>query len=169
MLQGRLSSGPGTQLSPGSSSAYSQSPSSYSNHNPESTSIIDDSYEPNQSFSSPVSAEVTSDNNGMSHSEGTEAESGTSADFKITQALRRLEVQLSLNEDNFEEIAPFRNEHEATHDSIAQNHQAVICKQEESAALSGPDDQGLLYDGYNGEQGNIKNLSCWECIHALNQ
>ncbi|KAK2384144.1 calmodulin-binding transcription activator [Trifolium repens] len=152
--EGRLSSGPGTQLSPGSSSAYSQSPSSYSNHNPGSTSIIDDSYEPNQSFSSPVSAEVTSDNNGMSHSEGTEAESGTSADFKITQALRRLEVQLSLNEDNFEEIAPFRNEHEATHDSIAQNHQAVICKQEESAALSGPDDQGLLYDGYNGGQGD---------------
>ncbi|XP_004504404.1 calmodulin-binding transcription activator 4 isoform X1 [Cicer arietinum] len=156
--EGRLSSGPGTQLSPGSSSAFSQSPSSYSNQNPGSTSIVDDSYERNQSFSSPGSAEVTSDifilNNGMAHLEGADAESGTSTELKITQALRRLEVQLSLNEDNFEEIAPFSNEDEATRDSKPQNHQGVICKQEKSEALSGPDDQGQFCDGYNARQGD---------------
>lgn len=151
--EGRFSSGPGTQLSPGSS-AYSPSPSSYSTQNPGSTSIVYDAYEPNQSFSSPGSAEVTSYNNGMSYSEGAEAESETSADFKVTQALRRLEVQLSLNEDNIEEIAPFYNEHEVTRDSKTQNHQGMMCKQEESAALSGPDNQGLFYDGYNGRQGD---------------
>lgn len=151
--EGRLSSGPGTQLSPGSS-AYSPSPSSYSTQNPGSTSVVYDAYEPNQSFSSPGSAEVTSYNNGMTYSEGAEAESETSADFKVTQALRRLEVQLSLNEDNIEEIAPFYNEHEATGDSKPQNHQGMMCKQEESTALSGPDNQGLFYDGYNGRQGD---------------
>lgn len=122
--------------------------------------MIDDSFGPNQSFSSPVSAEVTSDisfaNNGMGHSDGTDAESGTSTEFKITQALRRLEEQLSLNEDNLEEIAPFCNERETTHDLKPQHLQGGICKQEKSAALSGPDDQRLLYDLYNnGRQGNI--------------
>lgn len=99
-------------------------------------------------------------NNGMAHLEGADAESGTSTELKITQALRRLEVQLSLNEDNFEEIAPFSNEDEATRDSKPQNHQGVICKQEKSEALSGPDDQGQFCDGYNARQGNIKKLNC---------
>jgi len=94
----------------------------------------------------------------MSYSEGAEAESETSADFKVTQALRRLEVQLSLNEDNIEEIAPVYNENEAARDSKPQNYQGMMCKQEESAALSGPDNQELFYDGYNGKQGNIKKL-----------
>ncbi|CAL5214048.1 unnamed protein product [Lathyrus oleraceus] len=156
--EGRVSSGPGTQLSPGSSSAFSQSPRSYNTQNRGSMSIVDDSCGPNQSFSSPGSAEVTSDifilNNGMGHSEGAEAESGTSTELKITQALRRLEEQLSLNDESFEEIAPFYKENEATHDLKSQNHQGVIYKQEESAALSGPDSQGLLYDGYNGRQGD---------------
>lgn len=156
MLQGRLSSGPGTQLSPGSSSAFSQSPRSFNTQN-RGSMFVDDSYGPNQSFSSPGSAEVTSDifilNNGMGHSEGTEAESGTSTELKVTQALRRLEEQLSLNDESFEEIVPSYNENEATHDSKPQNHQGVIYKQEESASLSGPNSQGLLYDRYNGRQG----------------
>ncbi|KAJ1407339.1 P-loop containing nucleoside triphosphate hydrolase [Sesbania bispinosa] len=156
--EGKPSPGPGAQLSPNSSSAFSPSPSSYSTQNPGSTSILDDSYEPNQSFSSPGSAEVSSDifivNNGMGHLDGTDAESGTSAELEITQALRRLEEQLSLNEENFEEIAPFYNEHETARDSNPQHHQGVIGKQEKSAAFSGPDDQGLFYNGYNGRQGD---------------
>ena len=96
----------------------------------------------------------------MGHSEGTEAESGTSTEVEITQAFRRLEEQLSLNDESFEEIVPFYKENEATHDSKLQNQQGVIYNQEESVSLSGPDSQGLLYDGYNGRQGNIKNLSC---------
>lgn len=164
-------------MSPGSSSAFGQSPSSYSPQNPGSTSIIDDSYEPSQSFSSPGSAEVTSDifivDNGVGHLDGTDAESGTSTKLEITQALRRLEEQLSLNEDILEEITPFCNEHETAHDSNPQHHQGVICKQEKSAALSEPDDQGLFYDGYNGKQGNVDKLellrmyTCFKSVKYL--
>ncbi|QCD83556.1 GA-binding protein transcription factor [Vigna unguiculata] len=154
--EGRLSSGAGAQLSPSSSSAFSQSPSPYSNQNPGSTSILVDSYEPNQSFSSPGTTEVTSDifilNNKMDHMDGTDAESGTSSELEVTQALRRLEVQLSLNEDSFEDIAPFCNKHEIAHDSNPLDNQRVISNKEQSAAFSGPDDQGLFYDEYNGRQ-----------------
>ncbi|XP_027919739.1 calmodulin-binding transcription activator 4 isoform X2 [Vigna unguiculata] len=164
--EGRLSSGAGAQLSPSSSSAFSQSPSPYSNQNPGSTSILVDSYEPNQSFSSPGTTEVTSDifilNNKMDHMDGTDAESGTSSELEVTQALRRLEVQLSLNEDSFEDIAPFCNKHEIAHDSNPLDNQRVISNKEQSAAFSGPDDQGLFYDEYNGRQGDGG-----ECYHEL--
>ncbi|CAJ1938826.1 unnamed protein product [Sphenostylis stenocarpa] len=152
--EGKLSSGAGAQLSPSSSSAFSQSPSPYSNQNPGSTSILGDSNEPNQSFSSPGSTEVTSDvfvlNNKMDHMDGTDAESGTSSEFEVSQALRRLEIQLSLNEDSFEDIAPFCNKQETTTtiDSNPQHNQRVINNQEQSAAFSEPDDQGLFYDEY---------------------
>ncbi|XP_019460388.1 PREDICTED: calmodulin-binding transcription activator 4 isoform X1 [Lupinus angustifolius] len=143
--EGKSSSGSGTQSSPGSSSAFTPSPSSYSTYNPGSTSIHGDSYEPNQSFSSPLSVEVTSDiytgNNGLGQLDGTYAESGTSTELNVSQALRRLEEQLSLNEDNIKDI-PFYGEHETTLDSYPEQNQGVVCKQE------------LFYDGYNGQQGD---------------
>ncbi|KAJ1420670.1 Calmodulin-binding transcription activator 4 [Sesbania bispinosa] len=123
---------------------FSQSPSSYSTQNPGSTSILDDSYEPNQSFSCPGSAEMQNQ--------------APQLNLRFTQALRRLEEQLSLNEENFEEIAPFYNEHETARDSNPQHHQGVIDKQEKSVAFSGPDDQGLFYNGYIGRQGNVNIL-----------
>ncbi|KAK7359362.1 hypothetical protein VNO77_01319 [Canavalia gladiata] len=163
--EGRLGSGAGAQLSPGSSSAFSQSPSSYYTPNPGSPSTRGDSYEP-RSYSSPGSAEVTSDifnlSNEMGHLDGTDAESGTSTELKVTQALRRLEEQLSLNEANFEEIAPFDNKHGIAHDSNPQHNEGVMSKQEQSAAFSVPDDQGLFYDVYNGRQGDSG-----ECYHEL--
>lgn len=140
----------------------SQSPSLYSSQNRVSTSILDDSYEPNQSSFSPGSAEVTSDifvvNNEVGHLDGTDAESGTSTDLQIT--LRRLEQQLSLNDDKFEEISSFGNQHETADDSSPQHHQ------EKSANLSGPDGQGLFYNGYNGRQGN-KNGTCFKLVKYL--
>lgn len=83
-LQGKPNSEPVAQLSSDSSPVFSQNHSSYTAHNPGTTSIFGDSCEPNQNFSSPGSLEVTSD----------------------AQALRQLEEQLSLNEDSFNEIAP---------------------------------------------------------------
>ncbi|XP_027340146.1 calmodulin-binding transcription activator 4 isoform X2 [Abrus precatorius] len=161
--EGRNSSGAGAQLSPGSSSVFSQSPSPYSTQNPGSMSMLGDSYEPYQSFSSPGSAEVTSDafilNNGMGHLDGTDAESGTSTELEVTQALRRLEEQLSLNKDKFEDIAAFSNKHETAHDSDPQQNPGVISKQEQSASFSRPDDQGMFYNGRQGDGG--------ECYHEL--
>ena len=46
-----------------------------------------------------------------------DTKSGTSSELEVTQALCRLEVQLSLNEDNFEDIVSFDSKHETVHDS----------------------------------------------------
>lgn len=131
MLQGTSNSGPATQLSPVSSSMFSQSRNSYTAQNPGTTSIFGDSCEPTQNFSSPGSLEVTSDiyitDNGMDHLD--------------KKALRQLEEQLSLNEDSFKEISPFCSEREI------------------SAAFSGPDDHEQPYDGYNGIKGNLDKLT----------
>lgn len=91
--------------------------------------------------------------------DGTDAESGTSSELEVTQALRRLEVQLSLNEDSFEDIAPFCNKQEAAHDPNLLHNQTVISNQDQSAAFSGSDDQGLFYDEYKGRQGKT-NFIC---------
>ncbi|XP_027337996.1 calmodulin-binding transcription activator 4-like isoform X6 [Abrus precatorius] len=72
---------PVTQLLPGSSPVFSQSHSSHTTHNRGTTSMFDDSYEPNQNFSSLGSVEVTSSD---------------------TQALRQLEENLSLNEEIYD-------------------------------------------------------------------
>lgn len=151
MLQGKSSSGPVMELSPGSSSLFSQSHSSDTTQKPGTTSMIVDSCEPNQNFSSPGSIEVSSDifitNNGMDRLDGTDA-----------QTLRQLEEQLSLNEDSFKEISPFDDQNEISHDLSLHQDQRVIYKQDQSAAFSGPDEHGPPYDGYKGIQGNLNKL-----------
>ena len=72
-----------------------------------------------------------------------------------------------MNEDNFEDIVSFGSKHETTHDSNPQHDQRVISNQEQSAAFSGPDDQGLFYDGYNGRQGKLNKLDLLR-THGLN-
>ncbi|OIV98470.1 hypothetical protein TanjilG_16797 [Lupinus angustifolius] len=141
----KSSSGPVMQLTTGSSPVFRQSQSSYTSQNLGRTSMIVDSCEPNQNFSSPGSVEVSSDvfirSNGMDNLGGTDA-----------QALRQLEKQLSLNENRFGEISPFYSEHEIAHDLNPQQVQGMIYKQDQSTAFSGPDDREQPYDGYNGKQ-----------------
>ncbi|KAI4343405.1 hypothetical protein L6164_010757 [Bauhinia variegata] len=155
----KLSSGPGTQLSPRPSSAFSQSPSSYTAQNPGSTSVFGDSYEqPYQSFSSPGSVEVTSDiaikNNEMDQLDGTDAESGFPKEIEVTQALRLLEEQLSLNEDRFKNIASVSSEHENPYDSNPRQNEREFCEQDKSMVCNGPDDHGQSCDGYTGGHGD---------------
>lgn len=132
ILQGTSNYGPATQLSQGSPSVFSQNNNSFTTQNPGTTSIFDDSYEPNQTFSSPGSLEITSDicitNNGMDQLDKTNA-----------QVFRQLEEQLSLNDECFNEISTFYREHENPY--------------ELSAAFFGPDDHEQPYDGYNGKKG----------------
>ncbi|KAK4265058.1 hypothetical protein QN277_026160 [Acacia crassicarpa] len=150
---GRSNSGPGTQQSPGPSSTFSQSPSSYTTQKLGSTSMFGDSCEPNQSFSSPRSVEFASDivikNNGMDHLDGTEAESGNST----AEALRRLEEQLSLNEDSFKEIDSFSGEQENAHDSSPQQNTVAISNQPDvNATWPALSDHGQSYDGRSARQ-----------------
>ncbi|KAK8579534.1 hypothetical protein V6N13_142731 [Hibiscus sabdariffa] len=91
-----------TMLSPLSSSAFSPSPNSYASQNPRSNSLANDVREPYQNLSSPGSAEVSSDivtkNNGLDNT----VEYTSPADFQVVHALKRLEEQLSLNEDSID-------------------------------------------------------------------
>lgn len=124
--------------------------------------MFGDSYEPNQSFSSPGSLEFTSDvaikNNGIDHLEGTEAESGSSTEHEVTQALRRLEEQLSLNEDSFKEIDFFSGEQQTTHDSSPQENTMAINNQDVSTTWPAPRDHGQYCDGQSASQGYIEKL-----------
>lgn len=75
--------------------------------------------------------------------------SGSLEDTSEAQALRQLEEQLSLNDDGFNEIAL---------DLVSGQDQRVVYKQDNSVALSGPNDPGQPCDGYNGRQGNLDKL-----------
>lgn len=112
ITDGRLSSGSNSENSPGPSSTFSQSPSTYTRQtqNPGSASLID-FHEPYQNQCSPGSIEVSSDaamGKGVDFfngSDGTGSLRMSSGD-EVSQALRRLELQLSLDDDSLKEYAP---------------------------------------------------------------
>ncbi|XP_030459800.1 calmodulin-binding transcription activator 4 isoform X1 [Syzygium oleosum] len=108
ITEGKHSSGSKALFSPGSSSAFSRSlsPSPYSIQNQGSASL--DSC---QTQSSPSPAEVTSVkaviNHGMDNLDRVEgAALCSSSDLNMSKALRRIEEQLSLNDDTMKEIDP---------------------------------------------------------------
>lgn len=118
-LQGRHSSG-STSLSPESPSTLSQSPSSYTAQHPGSLTMISELHEP---YQSPGSIEVSSDavvkTKGMDHLGMKEIKEEVvgSSELEVSQALRRLEMQLSLTDDTVEDIGPFCNEDENSNDA----------------------------------------------------
>ncbi|KAA8528958.1 hypothetical protein F0562_033554 [Nyssa sinensis] len=120
--EGRHSSVSLSHLSAASPSTFSQSPSSYTAQHPGSTVVIGELYEPCQSLSSPGSVEVSSDvvikSNGMDHLDRVErtGDISSSSEHKVTQALKRLEEQLSLDDESLEEIGPFDSENENSND-----------------------------------------------------
>ncbi|XP_031124531.1 calmodulin-binding transcription activator 4 isoform X3 [Ipomoea triloba] len=110
--QGRQNAGFMSQFSPVSSTS-SQSPSPYSTQYAGSSVVVNESYEP---YSSPGSVEISSHaattSNGISQSsvrEGVDEVSSSSA-REMSLALRKLEEQLSLNDDSFKEIDPLYND-----------------------------------------------------------
>ncbi|XVE85354.1 hypothetical protein DITRI_Ditri17bG0084200 [Diplodiscus trichospermus] len=127
--------------SPVSSSAFSPSPNSSSSQNPGSNSLASDVHEPYQNLSSPGSVEVSSNvvikNNGIDDT----VEYTSPADLQVSQALKRLEEQLSLNEDSFKEMSAFCNVDVDTNDSKFLEYGRAIAKQETQAdLLYEPDD-----------------------------
>ncbi|XP_059633517.1 calmodulin-binding transcription activator 4 [Cornus florida] len=119
--EGRQNSG-FSRLSPGSPASFSQSPSSYTAQHPGSKAVISELCEPYQTLSSPGSVEVSSDivikSNGMDQLDGieTKGDNSSSSELEVSQALRRLEEQLSLNDESLEEIAPLYSENETSND-----------------------------------------------------
>ncbi|KAH7857892.1 hypothetical protein Vadar_017648 [Vaccinium darrowii] len=102
--EGRHSSGSVSQLSPGSTSAFNQSPSALTAQHPAYVSVIE-RYEP---YQSPGAVEVSTDavvkNNGIDSLDRVAglAQSSSSSELEGSQALRRLEEQLSSNDDSLD-------------------------------------------------------------------
>ncbi|KAK4377073.1 hypothetical protein RND71_003369 [Anisodus tanguticus] len=90
------------------SSALSPSQSSYSTQQTGSTVIASESYEQyqNQSSLGEICSDAVINNNGMSDTTGRTEEVIRSLGLEMSQALRRLEEQLSLNDDSIKEIDP---------------------------------------------------------------
>lgn len=108
ITEGKLSSGSVAELSPGTSSTFSQSHSAYTMQNPGSSCLSDmQSY---QSHSSPGSIEVSSDAGIRKEIDCLKGSNATgnsiTPEFEVNQALRRLEVQLSLDDDSLKDYAP---------------------------------------------------------------
>ena len=127
--------------SPVSSSSFGPSPNSYTSQNPGSNSLASDVNEPYQNFSSPGSVEVSSDivikNNDIDNT----VEYTSQADLQVSQALKRLEEQLSLNENSLKEMSPFCGLDGDTNDSEFLLYGKEIAKQEPQAdLLYEPDD-----------------------------
>ncbi|XVF85297.1 hypothetical protein PTKIN_Ptkin17bG0106300 [Pterospermum kingtungense] len=91
--------------SPVTSSAFSPYPNSSTSQNPGSNSLASAVHEVYQNSSSPGSIEVSSNtvikNNGLDNT----VEYTSPADLQVSQALKRLEEQLSLNEDSVKEMS----------------------------------------------------------------
>lgn len=90
------------------SSAFSPSPSSYSTPHTGSTGIASECYEQYQNQSSPgeICSDAIINNNGTTDTIGRTEEVISSPGLEMCQALRRLEEQLSLNDDSLKEIDP---------------------------------------------------------------
>lgn len=86
------------------SSSFNFSPTSYTCQNPPSTSVISDSYEPSQSLSSSGSVEVSSEIAVKDNGIDSKREITNYVGDEVNRALRKLEEQLSLNDDIIEEI-----------------------------------------------------------------
>ncbi|XP_039047335.1 calmodulin-binding transcription activator 4-like isoform X2 [Hibiscus syriacus] len=113
--------------SPVSSSILSTSPNSYTSQNPGSNTLAHDLDETYQNLSSPGSVEVSSD-------------------IVTREALKRLEEQLSLTEDSFEEVSPFCSLNGDRDESKFLEYEREIAK---------PDQQAdLLYEPRDVAQGN---------------
>ncbi|XWS63886.1 hypothetical protein CRYUN_Cryun06bG0139700 [Craigia yunnanensis] len=144
--------------SPVSPSAFSPSPNSYTSQNPGSNSLASDAHEPYQNLSSPGSVEVSSDvvikNNWIDNT----VEYTSPADLQVNQALKRLEEQLSLNEDSFKEMSPFCSLDGDTDDSNFLAYGRGIAKQDPQVdLLYEPDD--LVQDRLYSQPARVENYS----------
>lgn len=163
-LQARNNAGAISQFSPISSSTFSQSPISGNTQQLGSSSLLGESYDQIHNLSSPGSVEFSSSvvikSNGMNYSQDIERteEVTSSSSHEISQALRRLEEQLSLNDDSLEEIGNCYTQNENSHDSekSTQGQAPSVPGQgydiEHQQKLLGHEDWTEMLDGCNSSE-----------------
>ncbi|KAI3452582.1 hypothetical protein Pfo_009246 [Paulownia fortunei] len=120
--KGRQNAGSTSQFSTLSLSTVSPSSNSFATDQPDSSFVIGESYELYHNESSPSSVEISSNqvikNHGMNQldiKERTDEVSSSSLP-NLSQALRRIEQQLSLNDDEVKEMNTFYIENEDSND-----------------------------------------------------
>uniref|UniRef100_A0A6N2M4Z1 CG-1 domain-containing protein n=1 Tax=Salix viminalis TaxID=40686 RepID=A0A6N2M4Z1_SALVM len=146
ITEGKPSPGSAAQLSP----ILSCSPDNNTSQTRGSTSAVSGVYEPYQSFSSPASVDVSSGlgikDNGVDRT----AEFTSSDNNEVTQFLRRLEEQLSLNADSANEIGPFGGEEGAINDTKFLEYINNISKEDHSKNLLHGSQYIADYQSYGG-------------------
>ena len=154
-LQSGHSAGPISTLSTGSSTLI-QGSNSYATQLTQSAAAFSQFREPYESTSSPSSVEVTSDvvnkSNGtspLSLAEGTE-ELGGSPNFEVDQALQRIREQLSLDEDNLNDIGAFYSENGAFYSENEISNESGLTINEQDYCGSGGIQDGS--NNYASEQ-----------------
>ncbi|OIT30112.1 PREDICTED: calmodulin-binding transcription activator 4-like [Nicotiana attenuata] len=134
------------------SSTFSPSPSSYSTQQTGSTVIAGESYEQYQNQSSPgeICSDAVINNNRMSDITGRTNEVMSSPGLEMSHALRRLEEQLSLNDDSFKEIDPLYADAISDDSSLVemQGNSNSLLLQHHSAESSESHHQHLTQDGH---------------------
>ncbi|KAI9185096.1 hypothetical protein LWI28_004092 [Acer negundo] len=140
----------------GASSTVSLSPNFYTTQNPGSTSVHSDFYEPCQSSSSPGSVEVSSEIAIKDNGVDIIGEFIGCDDVKTSQALRRLEEHLSLNDDIYQEIDSLLNQYF--------EYKGGISKQEQyDALLQSP--EYTVQEQYNGGHPGFQDHSSNFVLH----
>ena len=104
-------------------------------------------------MSSPASVEVNSGLDIKDNGVDSTAELTNFANNEVTQCLRRLEEQLSLNEDNIKEIGSFGFEEGATSDSKILEYVDHISKEDQSKNLLRGSQYIVDYQSYGGLSG----------------
>ncbi|XVE74759.1 hypothetical protein DITRI_Ditri12bG0043700 [Diplodiscus trichospermus] len=141
---------------PLSSSAFSPSPDSSKNSG--SNSLAGDVHESYQNFSSPGSVEVSSDIVIKSNEIDNIVGYTSPADLQVSQALKRLEEQLSLNDDSFKEMSPFCSLDGDTDDSKFLEYGGVIAKPDPQTDILYKQDD-VVQDGLYSQPARVENYS----------
>ncbi|CAI0627342.1 unnamed protein product, partial [Linum tenue] len=145
--EGRTGSGSVAQLSPGASYHLGQS-SSYTTNNQGSTSIISNSGEACTNSASPGSIEVTSEVV-VKGSDGFNTSGFTNANNEVDQFFRRLEEQLSLNEDLISDLVPFNSGEVAGNQSEVLEFGTETDKHDQSDVAVGRPESFQAYHDHN--------------------
>ncbi|EEF47452.1 calmodulin-binding transcription activator (camta), plants, putative [Ricinus communis] len=145
--EGKSTPGSAAQLSP---SSFSPSPSSYTTQNQDSTSIFSDSHDPYHNSSSPGSVEVSSgiviQDDGLISIE----ELTSSRENENSQFFRRLEEQLSLNEDSINDVPLDYNQEGAVEDLELLAYEGQFSKKSLSSNLLPGSEYIANNQGYGG-------------------
>ncbi|CAL1413561.1 unnamed protein product [Linum trigynum] len=145
--EGRTGSGSVAQLSPGASYHLGQS-SSYTTNNQGSISIISNSGEAYTNSASPGSIEVTSEVV-VKGSDGFSTSGFTNANNEVDQFFRRLEEQLSLNEDLISDLVPFNSGEVAGNQSELLEFVTETDKHDQSDVAVGRPESFQAYHDHN--------------------